>query len=130
MSEVLRYVLPGRPVSWERKRIDTRPGRKPRVFTSDKQRAVKRAHGIAAIAALRAANLTGWPDADDRYEIEVYAYYPDLRHGDVDRAPGLPLDALEGVVYVKDRQVKRLVVEILDDAENPRTEVVVKRRSI
>ena len=124
---ILTYVLPGRPVSWQRKRIDTRPGRKPRVFTSDKQRAATKAHRLRAIAALREAKLTGWPDADDEYEVEVTAHYPTRVVGDTDRILSLVLDALEGVVYASDRQVSDVVCRRRWKSVEPRTVVIVRR---
>jgi Holliday junction resolvase RusA-like endonuclease len=47
--------------------------------------------------------------------------------GDADRLLGLPMDALEGLVYRSDRQVQRVSCERRIDRENPRLEVVCRR---
>jgi Holliday junction resolvase RusA-like endonuclease len=47
------------------------------------------------------------------------------RTGDIDATLKLTLDALNGVIYRDDKQVRRLVVDLDDDKSNPRVEVVV-----
>lgn len=113
----LRFVVEGRPVSWQRKNVVN-----GRVLTDKKQRAAKRTLQLAALSA----RPRGWV-RDGQYEVRVHAYYPDGRQGDVDRIAGLPLDALEGVAYEADRQVVRLEVGRFTDRERPRVEVVVRR---
>ena len=122
MSEVLRYVLPGRPVSWERKRIAVIAGR-PRVFTSREQEAAKRAHHYAALSAYGCGRC----DDAHEYEVEITAHYKGKRVGDADRIPGLALDALQGVVYKVDQQISDLIVRRRRYSKPERTEVVVRR---
>ena len=89
-------------------------------------RAAKRKIQLIAQVAARSMRLAP-PSSETRWAVEVRAYYPDGRQGDVDRAVGIVLDALEGIAYVTDRQVKRLVVEIGTDREAPRVDVEARR---
>lgn len=116
----LRYVVEGRPVSWQR--LTMQGGR--HVMTAA-QRSVKASHALCARAALGRAQ---WP-LEGVFEVEMVVRYPNAVQGDVDRLAGLPLDALEGVAYKADRQVKRLVVDVGIDRERPRTEVTIRRRA-
>jgi Holliday junction resolvase RusA-like endonuclease len=113
---VIRYTVPGRPVSWQRANIVN-----GRPTTDKKQRQAKALHAMAA----RVARPPRW-DLDTTYRVEVNAYYPDNRLGDTDRILSLPMDALEGVAYRKDRQVAFVVANRFLDKKNPRTEVRVE----
>lgn len=124
----LRYVVPGRPVTWERKRLDGR-GRKVRTFTSDEQERAMAAHQWHAVAALgpRRAEwaLTG------AFEIGVMGYWPDAVVGDVDRLLSLAMDALQGIAYRTDRQVRLLGrTGIVADGSPERVEVVLRRLDV
>ena len=57
----------------------------------------------------------------------MIAYYPDGRLGDSDRLLGLPLDAMEGLVYANDRQVAEVSCRRRIDAERPRVEVTITK---
>lgn len=120
MTAMLVFTVPGRPVSWERNGGDGRSGR--RHVTTAAQRAEKKRIWLCARQALGAKP---W-DRSGEFVVEVRAYYPDRRFGDVDRIPGLDLDALEGLAYEKDRQVCDLVVRRRVDKARPRVEVVVR----
>jgi Holliday junction resolvase RusA-like endonuclease len=121
----LRYVVTGRPVTWERKRLDTR-GRKPRHFTSDDQTLEMRRHQLAAIAAL-APHRALW-SLEGAFWIGVRGYWPDAAVGDSDRLTSLAMDALEGVLWVTDRQVRDQGGHVAVSAdEDARVEVVVRR---
>jgi Holliday junction resolvase RusA-like endonuclease len=118
----IRYTLHGRPATWQRTNVVN-----GRPTTDKRQRESKAAHRWAAVAALRkAGHRTGQFKGD--FEVEVIGYWPDGVVGDADRLTSLVMDALEGVVYRTDRQVKRQVGEVHVDRDNPRTEVVVRRR--
>ena len=67
------------------------------------------------------------PDADHEWSVTVEAYYPTRVMGDIDRVTTLVLDALEGLVYVSDRQVASIRGERFVDRDNPRTVVRVAR---
>jgi hypothetical protein len=115
----LRYAVPGRPVSWQRSAVVN-----GRTLTPHANRIAKDAHRYAAIAA--GARVQSC-DAQGAYELHVVAYYDNRVQGDADRLLGLPMDALEGLVYRSDRQVQRVSCERRIDRENPRLEVVCRR---
>lgn len=115
----LRYAVPGRPVSWQRANIVN-----GRPLTDARQRSTKGLHKLAAMAAGARPQLC---DAQGAYELHVVAYYDNRVQGDADRLLGLPMDALEGLVYKSDRQVTRVSCERRIDRENPRVEVLVRR---
>lgn len=119
MKREIRYVLEGRPVSWRRPNIVN-----GRPMTDVGQRAAKEAHQWAAI---RAGAVTRDVDAEGRYSVEVIAYYPDERQGDADRILGLPLDAMQGLIYENDRQVAEVVCRRRIDRNRPRVEVTITR---
>jgi hypothetical protein len=120
---VLSYVVPGRPVSWQRKTPALIRG-KVRVLTSKAQRAAKQAHQLAAIAAMRGRR--GHVLEGD-FAMQIDAYYPDKRMGDADRVAGLPMDACEGIAYRVDRQVRKLSIELHVDKAQPRVVVTIWR---
>lgn len=115
----LRYIIPGRPVTWARTNIV-----RGRPVTDAAQRRAKTAHALMASATLRGKP---WPQ-DGTFAIGVVGYWPDGRLGDLDRLVSLPMDALQGVLWKTDRQVRRLLdCLMLIDRDNPRTEVTVRR---
>lgn len=119
MKREIHYVVEGRPISWRRPNIVA--GR-PR--TDVEQRHAKREHQWAAI---KAGAVNTDVDSEGHYAIDVLAYYPDERMGDADRILGLPLDAMEGLIYKNDRQVAEVTCRRRIDACRPRVEVTVKR---
>lgn len=54
------------------------------------------------------------------------ALYRPARRGDIDGGLKVCLDALNGIAYVDDRQVERLMVTRHEDPTNPRAEVTVE----
>lgn len=113
---MLAYVIEGRPVSWRRANVVN-----GRPTTDKKQRQAKLRYRLAACAALGGRS---W-DLSGTYCVQVDAYYPDRRFGDIDRISGVVLDSLETVAYATDRQVSELVVTRQVDAERPRLVVQV-----
>lgn len=113
----LVFTVEGRPVSWARTNIV-----KGRPTTDAKQRSAKKTYALAARAAL---GRKPW-ERTGTFAVYVDAFYPDRNYGDIDRIPGLVLDALEGVLYDRDRQVSSLVVLRYVDRKHPRIVVQVK----
>lgn len=121
----LTYTVPGRPTTWARKRLDTRK-RKPLTFTSDEQKLAMVAHQLHALVALGPHRAT-W-GLDGAFAIGVLGYWPDAAVGDVDRLVSLAMDALEGIAYRKDRQVRELLrCAVISDGSPERVEVTVVR---
>ena len=63
---------------------------------------------------------------EDDLEVTVKLYFGDKRKRDIDNFNKLWMDALEGVVYQNDAQIKRLLISKNYDKENPRIEVTIK----
>lgn len=118
---LLSFTVPGRPASWRRSAVVD-----GRTLTPKSSRDAKRKVQLIAQVAARSVRLPA-PSSETRWGVTVRAFYPDGRQGDIDRVVGIMLDALEGIAYVTDRQVKRLVVEIDADRERPRVDVEVRR---
>lgn len=110
------FTVPGRPVTWQRSGVH-----EGKRLTQVEQRKAKKTIAWAAVAARPKGR---WP-MDLVYAIEVIGYWPDQRFGDVDRLVSLVMDALQGVAYKEDRQVRVQASSMLLDPENPRTEVLV-----
>ena len=110
------FTIPGRPVTWQR----------PGVFEGKRltQKEQKPAKEHIAWHALAKRPRGRWP-MGAVYAIEVIGYWPDRRFGDADRLMSLVMDALEGVAYKADRQVRAQASAMLVDRENPRTEVTL-----
>lgn len=56
-------------------------------------------------------------------EIYIKLYFKDNRRRDIDNYHKLSLDALSGIVYTDDKQIKKMTVEKFIDKENPRIEL-------
>ena len=118
----IQYTVPGRPVTWARSAYVA-----GRVTTPKAQRAAKKSHQIHAIAA--GFRRHGW-SLDGAFSVEVRSYYASAVTGDVDRAAGIALDALEGIAYRVDRQVRTLVSSVIADGSPERVVVVVTRFAV
>lgn len=110
------FTVPGRPVTWQRSGVH-----EGKRLTQKEQREAKK--NIAWAATMQRPKGR-WP-MDVVYAIEVIGYWPDRRFGDVDRLVSIVMDALQGVAYKEDRQVRVQTSSMLLDRENPRTEVLV-----
>jgi crossover junction endodeoxyribonuclease RusA len=114
---MLHLVLPEPPSAnrWWRKW-------KNRMVLSDEARAYKEgvwAHVLTRRRFPRRQPLWAGP-------VEVTLdWYRSRKAGDLDKRIGVALDALQGVVYVNDNQIVRLVANRYDDKQNPRLEVTI-----
>lgn len=57
----------------------------------------------------------------------TYRWYRKIKSGDLDNRGKCLLDSLQGVLYLNDKQIVRLVAERYDDKHNPRVEVEVSQ---
>jgi Holliday junction resolvase RusA-like endonuclease len=129
---ILAFTIPGRPVSWSRT-YNVGTGR-----SGDRKQMRIEAARKAAIqwAAKAAVGRASWALSGD-FAVDIVSYYPTRVVGDVDRAAGLVLDALQcprrckyghmGICWHDDRQVRDLRVRIVMSDPNPRTVVTVTR---
>lgn len=60
--------------------------------------------------------------------MEMTLFFKDKRRHDIDNYNKLVLDALEGIVFQDDSQVKELTIRKDYSAENPRIEIEIKNR--
>ncbi len=128
MSDEFSYIVNGRPVSWARTNIV-----RGRPMTDAKQRRAKQAHAWVAAATISAywpgLGRMVWP-LTGAFAVEVRGYWPDAKVADADRLASLALDALQGVAYETDRQVRRVVSEVHADGSPERVEVTVRRLAV
>lgn len=89
-------------------------------LTEKEYKRAKEHVGMRALAALP----KDWP-TDKAYALEVLGFWPDRRFGDSDRLVSLVMDALEGIAYKYDRQVRVQTSSVLLDRSEPRTEVLL-----
>jgi hypothetical protein len=123
-GDELRYVVHGRPQTWKRT-ADYR-GRR---ITEKAHREALRAHALAAIAAL-GTRRAAW-SLDGAFLLGVSGYWPDARAGDFDRLMGMAMDALKGVAYRDDKQVRGpLPGGVFCDGSPPRVEVRLVRLAV
>lgn len=54
------------------------------------------------------------------------AWYRERKSGDVDKRGAVLLDALQGICYDNDAQIKRYTIERFEDKNNPRMEVTIE----
>lgn len=52
-------------------------------------------------------------------------WYRERKSGDVDKRGAVLLDALQGICYDNDSQIKRYTIERFEDKENPRMEIEI-----
>lgn len=106
ITRAFAFQLGGRPATWQRGvrglRYDSR---------GDVAREYRKKVGLVALQALQRAKLAGldWPPLTDKaaiFSVDVVGWWPDRNQGDEDRLVSLVRDALEGVAYKSDRQVK------------------------
>lgn len=118
MSE-LDFVIHGPPVPW------ARAGSVGTVrYTPARQRAYQRLVRTVAMAAI--ARCTGWQN-DRRYAVEVYVTCPDSRRRDIDNFAKQILDSLNGLAWLDDSQVDRLlVVRLTPDKKTPRLRIFLR----
>lgn len=109
------FTIEERPVTWQR----TGEHQGKRLTEKGQREAKKRIAWHALVTRPKA-----WP-VDAVYAIEVLGYWPDRRFGDADRLASLIMDALEGLAYKTDRQVRAQTSAMFVDRKRPRTEVTI-----
>jgi hypothetical protein len=100
------FVVPGRPVTWQRGVKGIRFDARGKLAKEYREKV-----GLLALQAIAHARRAGvvWPDVKDHrptFRVDVAGWWPDAVEGDEDRMVSLVRDALEGVLYKTDRQVK------------------------
>jgi len=63
---------------------------------------------------------------DNDLDIDLKIYFGTRRKADIDNFNKLSFDALTGIVWEDDSQIKRMTIEKLYDKETPRIEIHIK----
>lgn len=117
-SIIAKVVIPGVPMSKQRPRFVRKTGA---VFTPKETR--DREHAIGQYVWAQ-----GWrkpPEPELAFGVRAVFYVPDQQRKDVDNMLKLVLDGLNKVIWEDDSQVGEVMGWKREDAENPRTELVV-----
>ena len=104
MTQAFTFTLSGPPRPWQRAARGN-----GRTFTAPETAAYQRALAYACLAVLP----RGWP-LDATYSVSIVATPKDGRCGDWDNYAKQVCDALNGIAWNDDRQVKRGTVEVSD----------------
>jgi Holliday junction resolvase RusA-like endonuclease len=54
------------------------------------------------------------------------AWFRERKSGDIDKRGAIMLDALQGICYANDSQIKRYTIERFEDKQNPRMEITIE----
>lgn len=117
---VLAFVVDGAPVPY--KRVQRGHGR---AWVPARMRAYMDQVAEDASVALASDGVVDWP-VDGAYRVEVVSYMPTRRAIDVDNLGKIVLDALNGVLWRDDSQVRRLEIEKRYDRKHPRAVVRIE----
>lgn len=116
MSETIRVVYHGAPVSQNAAYLRSRQGR---MYLSAPAVAYKRDLALCARLAMQ-----GRPPIEGPYAITIRPFFPSRRF-DLASVEKLTSDALQGIVVTNDRNARRIVLEWGLDRERPRIEIEV-----
>jgi crossover junction endodeoxyribonuclease RusA len=94
-------------------------GRFPRRYMTDQGRALKEQYQLEARAQWRDKPLKG------EVRMHVTLYFGTKRRADWDNFHKLSCDALNGIAYEDDSQIKQVTVALAYDKHNPRIELLV-----
>ena len=122
MSNVLTFLVEGRPVPKERARAVRMKSGKYRTFTPVR---TERWEQTVRLVAQAACSAVRWKPVEGRYEIDVTVHRT-RRAGDADNYLKSVKDALNAVVWPDDRMVMRAAVQLVD-GETPGVQVRVTR---
>jgi len=108
-----RLVIPGPPVPKARARTV-----RGHSYTPARTAAAEKAIKALALAA-------GWTPLDGPVAVTLHFYVPDRRRRDIDNLTKLVLDALNGIAWHDDSQIRCLVARRSHTPDSPRTDVDV-----
>jgi Holliday junction resolvase RusA-like endonuclease len=112
-------VLSGEPKSTQHIYGLACRGRFPQRYMTPASKRLKREYQLEARTQWRGKPLTG--DID----LSVTLYFGTKRKADWDNFHKLNCDALNGIAYEDDSQIKRATVAVAYDKHNPRIEITV-----
>ena len=115
----VRLVVLGKPVSMKNRRRIVKIGGKLRL--------IKSADAIAYEKAVKAQVKALHPMLEGELCVSVWMFYPSQR---ADLDPSLLFDALQGLLFKNDRQLREQHLYHGVDKENPRVEIEIERRTM
>ena len=115
-----KIILKGNPLSTQHcyKHV-CRNGKFPSVYMDARCKTMKEDYMWQAKTQWKRKPLT------EELSVGIKLYFGDKRKRDWDNYNKLFLDALEGIVYVNDNQIKKALVEVFYDKENPHIEIII-----
>jgi Holliday junction resolvase RusA-like endonuclease len=116
---IVQFTVPIAPLGVNNAYEPARWGKRHGFKKSDEARVYQEQIAFRAKVAMRSM-----PPFTGRCRVVLTLFYPDDR-SDIDGSIKLNLDALQGVVYRNDRQIRRLVVDKDIDKDRPRIEFEV-----
>lgn len=116
-AEPWEFHVIGQPVPKGRPRFDPRSRR---AYTP--KRTVAYEKDVATLAAIRRPAL--WP-LSARYELELLIFHGDARKRDGTNVLKSIEDALNGIAWVDDSQIRKATWEDAIDRDNPRVEITI-----
>lgn len=114
-----RITLEGRPQSTNHLYRVTCAGKFPRMYMTHEGKAKKESYEWQAKMQWKDGPLKG------EVHVEIRLFFPDRRVRDIDNYNKIVLDALTGIVWEDDKQITRMLIDIANDKENPRTEIQI-----
>lgn len=114
-----KFDVPGEPVPKGRPRFDAK---RMRTYTPEKT--------VAAEQRLLQYLKVTYPRVNPSLAyvgLELRFYLGGTGRGDLDNYIKLVSDAMNGVVYRDDKQVRRIEADVIDNSDRPRTEISVYR---
>jgi Holliday junction resolvase RusA-like endonuclease len=115
----VKLVLSGDPKSTQHIYGLACRGRFPQRFMTPEGKALKEQYQWEAKSQWKGKPLSGPVAAD------ITLYFGTKRAADWDNFHKLSCDALSGIAYEDDKQIKRVVVTVAYDRQNPRIEVTL-----
>jgi crossover junction endodeoxyribonuclease RusA len=116
-----KIILLGNPLSTQHiYKITYRSGF-PRMYMTSVGYSLKEIYQLEA--------KTQWNQKIIDYNIELYIklYFKDKRKRDIDNHSKIILDSLTGIVYLDDKYIKKMTIEMLYDKRNPRAEIEISK---
>lgn len=116
---MIKFTHYGKPISKDNEKIRNKQGR---IFKSKRFRQFEQSVRYDAQIAMQ-----GNPPIEGDVRATLVFYFPDKRRTDLFNAPKSVCDALNGVVYIDDKQITEGHLYVRYDKDNPRTEIQIER---
>ena len=119
-NQIIELVLKGNPKSTQAIYRFTCRGRFATMYMSKAGKDLKANYQLQLMAQYKKKVLT------KEIEMKLVFFHGDKRVRDIDNFNKLILDSMSGIVYRDDSQIKKLLIEMDYDKNNPRVEIKIK----